>query len=143
MSDASSNASATNLRWNEECFVCGRDNPEGLCLCFVVDEEARTIETEWVPRGVHQGYAGIVHGGLVATILDEAVGKLSVSLGMPGVTAEMAVRFLKPVPPGRPLRVRGRITEVRRRILVGQSEAILTDGNVAASATVKLVRGKS
>ena len=83
------------------------------------------------------------HKRLVATVLDECLGKLSTSLGIPGVTAEMSVRFLKPVPPERPLTVRGRFTEVRKRLLRGEAEAILEDGSVAASATVKLVRGTS
>ncbi|MBE0617842.1 MAG: PaaI family thioesterase, partial [Proteobacteria bacterium] len=70
-----------NLSWEDDCFVCGTENPEGLRLRFSVDEAQRTIETLWVPREVHHGYTGVVHGGLVAAVLDEAVGKLSVSLG--------------------------------------------------------------
>jgi len=59
---------------------------------------------------------------------------------MPAVTGEITVRYLKPVPTGRPLTVRGRLIEDRRRILLGESEAILEDGTVAATASVKLVR---
>ncbi|GAB4257630.1 MAG: PaaI family thioesterase [Deferrisomatales bacterium] len=128
------------LTWGDECFVCGSGNAEGLRLAFVVDEEQRAIETVWVPRPAHQGYRGIVHGGLVTTVLDEAMGKLSAALGMPAVTAELTVRFRKPVPPERPLRVQGRITEVRRRFLAGEAQATLEDGTVAAQATAKLMR---
>lgn len=131
-----------DLAWEDDCFVCGTKNPEGLQLRFTVDEVGRAIETVWTPRGVHHGYTGVVHGGLVATVLDEAVGKLSVCLGMPAVTAELTVRFLRPVPPNRPLRVQGRITEVRPRVLEGAAEAFLEDGTLAARAQARLVRGK-
>ncbi len=130
-----------DLTWGDDCFVCGAENTEGLRLAFSVDEAQRTIETLWVPREAHHGYTGVVHGGLVATVLDEAVGKLSVSLGMPAVTAELSVRFLRPVPTARPLRVRGRITEVRSRVLLGEAEATLEDGTLAARAEARLVRG--
>jgi uncharacterized protein (TIGR00369 family) len=132
-----------DLSWGEDCFVCGAENPEGLRLHFAVDEKARTIETVWVPKETHQGYTGVVHGGLVATVLDEALGKLSVSLGMAAVTAELSVRFLRPVPTQRPLRVRGSIGENGRRLLTGEAEALLEDGTVAARAQARLVRGKT
>lgn len=131
------------LSWGDDCFVCGKDNPEGLRLEFHLDEAARTMETVWVPRATHQGYADIVHGGLVAAVLDEVLGKLTVSLGIPAVTAELSVRFQKPVPPARPLKVRGRLTGERGRLLQGESEAFLEDGTVAAAASAKLMRGKS
>ncbi len=130
------------LSWGDDCFVCGAENREGLQLRFSVDEGRRTIETLWVPREAHHGFTGVVHGGLVATVLDEALGKLSVCLGMPAVTAELSVRFLQPVPTQRPLRVQGRMTEVKPRLLQGTAEAILEDGTLAARAEARLVRGK-
>jgi uncharacterized protein (TIGR00369 family) len=130
------------LTWGDDCFVCGPENGEGLQLRFSVDEAERTIETLWVPREAHHGYTGVVHGGLVATVLDEAVGKLALCLGMPAVTADLSVRFLRPVPTRRPLRVRGRITEVKPRLLVGTAEAVLEDGTLAARAEARLMRGR-
>ena len=132
-----------DLSWGEGCFVCGRDNPEGLRLTFKVDEESRAIETVWTPREVHAGYRGVVHGGLVATVLDEVLGKLSTCIGVPAVTAELTVRYLKPVPTGRPLRVEGRLTRERGRLLLGESRALLEDGTVAATATAKLMKGST
>ncbi len=137
---ASSEKEAIALTWGDGCYVCGMDNAEGLRVQFAVDEETRSIEAEWVPRPAHQGYDGIVHGGLVATLLDEAVGKLSTALHMPAVTAELTVRFVRPVPPGRPLTIRGRLTKVQRRALSGEAEARLQDGTVAAIATARMVR---
>ena len=128
------------LVWGSGCFVCGKENAEGLQLDFSVDAASRRIETSWVPSDAYQGYTGILHGGLVATLLDEVVGKLSTFIGQPAVTAEMTIRYLKPIPTGRRLTVRGRITEDRRRLLLGDSEAFLEDGTVAATASVKLVK---
>jgi len=132
-----------DLRWGDGCFVCGQGNPEGLRLTFRVDEENRTIETRWTPREVHAGYQGVVHGGLVATVLDEVLGKLSTCIGTPAVTAELTVRYLKPVPTGRPLGVEGRLTRERGRLLIGESRALLEDGTVAATATAKLMKGNT
>ena len=105
----------------DHCFVCGKDNPQGLRLEFVWDETSRSIETSWLASSVYQGYDGILHGGVLATLLDEAVGKLSLVLGIPAVTAEMTIRFAKPVPTDKNLRVRGRITAERRRILSAEA----------------------
>ncbi|NTU60639.1 MAG: PaaI family thioesterase [Deltaproteobacteria bacterium] len=127
----------------DHCFVCGRHNPDGLRLDFDWDAEARTIETSWHASPVYQGYDGILHGGILSTLLDECVGKLSVHLGTPAVTAEMNVRFLKPVPTDKVVRFRGRMVGERGRVLFGEAEALLEDGTVAASATFTLVKGKT
>ena len=69
--------------------------------------------------------------------------KLSTCLDIPAVTAELTVRFLKPVPPNQPLRVVGRIIEQRRRVLLAEAEALLVDGSSAATAQAKLIPGKN
>ena len=127
----------------QHCFVCGHDNPHGLHLDFALDESVPALETRWVADAAYQGYDGILHGGMVATLLDEVVGKLSVLVEKPAVTAEMTVRFLKPVPTGEPLLVRGRFTGERRRVLDAEAHAYLADGTLAASATFVLVRAKT
>lgn len=131
------------LEWEDGCFVCGKGNAYGLQLEFKVDKENRTIETTWIPARHHEGYRNIVHGGLVSTVLDEAMAKLSTYLDIPAVTAELTVRFLRPVPPDQPLRVVGRIIEQRRRVLMAEAEALLANGNPAATAQAKLIPGKS
>jgi uncharacterized protein (TIGR00369 family) len=127
----------------DHCFVCGKNNPDGLQLDFSWDEAGRSIETSWTASPVYQGYDGILHGGILSTLLDEAVGKLSVLLGTPAVTAEMTLRFVKPVPTGKVLHIRGRMVAERRRVLSAEAEALLDDGTVAASATFTLVKGKT
>jgi uncharacterized protein (TIGR00369 family) len=128
------------LSWGDGCFVCGSENTGGLRLRFDVDPKQRSISTRWVPSDTYQGYAGILHGGIISTLLDECVGKLAVELDLPAVTAELAVRFLKPVPLDRPLTARGTLTDVGRRVILGEAEILLEDQTLAARATAKLLR---
>ena len=127
----------------EVCFVCGADNADGLRLSFEIDADARTLKTQWTPDERFQGFSGIIHGGLVATVLDEAVAKLCVEVGIPAVTAGMDIRFLKPVSVGELLTIHGRIETTNGRVVTGVSEVIKPDGTVAARAVVKMIRGKS
>jgi uncharacterized protein (TIGR00369 family) len=127
------------LRDNQRCFVCGRDNPAGLGVDFEIDRERRSISTKFTPSDIYQGYEGIVHGGILSTLLDEAMAKLTVSLGIPAVTAEMTVTFKAPAAPGEELFVSGRLTHETRRLI--RAEAKIERGPVViAKATGKLLR---
>ena len=126
----------------EVCFVCGVNNAEGLRLAFELDAEARSIRTRWTPEPRFQSFPGIVHGGVLGVLLDEAVGKICYDLGLPAVTAAMNVRYLLPVKIGEEVEVRGRITEENGRMIKGISEIILGDGRTAARAEVTMIRGK-
>jgi uncharacterized protein (TIGR00369 family) len=133
----------TQLRDNERCYVCGGKNPVGLAVDFEINREARTIEARFVPSENHQGYAGIVHGGVLSALLDEAMAKLASSLGgAPAVTAEITVKFRAPSAPGDELLVSGRLTDEGKRLVM--AEAMVTRGPVAiAEAKGKLLRTSS
>ncbi len=127
------------LRDNQRCFVCGRDNPAGLGVDFEIDRERRSISAKFTPSDIYQGYEGLVHGGILSTLLDEAMAKLTVSLGIPAVTAEMTVTFKAPAAPGEELFVSGRLTHETRRLI--RAEAKIERGPVViAKATGKLLR---
>jgi len=127
------------LRDNQRCYVCGKQNPAGLAVAFEIDAEARSIRARFTPAGVHQGYEGIVHGGILSALLDEAMVKLAFSLGIPAVTAEMTIKFKSPAAPGEELSVSGRITNEARRLI--EAEAIVERGPVViAEAKGKLLR---
>ncbi len=129
----------TQLRDNRKCYVCGRDNPAGLGVDFHIDRERRSISAKFTPSDIYQGYEGIVHGGILSTLLDEAMAKLTVSLGIPAVTAEMKVTFKAPAAPGEELYVSGKLTQETRRLI--QAEAKIERGPVLiAEATGKLLR---
>jgi uncharacterized protein (TIGR00369 family) len=122
------------------CFVCGDKNPGGLKLNFEVDKVKRTLKTTFVASPVFQGYDGIVHGGILSTLLDEAMAKLSYELGYHTVTASLEVRFLKPAPILQPLNVYGEIVEVTRRLVKAKSRIVTEDGTTLAEGVSKLVR---
>jgi len=127
------------LRDNQGCYVCGRKNPIGLAVNFEIDREARSIRALFTPSPSHQGYEGIVHGGILSALLDEAMAKLAFSLGLPAMTAEMTVKFKAPVAPGDELNVSGRLMHETRRLI--QAEAKIERGPViVAEATGKLLR---
>jgi uncharacterized protein (TIGR00369 family) len=127
------------LRDNQRCYVCGTENPEGLGVHFEIDHAARSISARFTPRDAHQGFEGIVHGGIIAALLDEAMAKLSVALGIPAVTAEMTVKFKAAAAPGEELLITGRLVEETRRLV--RAEAAIERGPViVAEATGKLIR---
>jgi uncharacterized protein (TIGR00369 family) len=103
------------------CFVCGRENPVGLHIHFFADEDNR-VHAEFTPRAEDQGFPGVMHGGLISTLLDETIGRTAIAGGFWCVTAELTVRFLKPVPIGAPVRLVGEITSRDARVLRGHGE---------------------
>ena len=123
---------------DDYCFACGGSNPIGLKLDFKkVNGE---YVTEFTPRREHQGYVGVTHGGIIATILDEAITRFAWAEGNNAVTAAMTVRFRRPVPTGKRLLVVGRLTEDNGRTIQGESEIRDEEGRLLADATATLVR---
>ena len=120
------------------CFVCGPKNPIGLKLDFVFD--GKTIKTEFTPRKEHQGYFNIVHGGIIATLLDEAMVKLAIAMDMPAVTAQMDVRLRKALNVGEKITISAEILKETRKTLDAYAKAVTSDGILAADATGKLVK---
>jgi len=127
------------------CFVCGKQNPDGLRLEIEYPEPGR-CRTVFVPDRRFQGWKGILHGGIISTLLDEAFahayGGQVRDLNEAAVTAEMVVRFKKPVMIGHPVILEGRVLSVSGRVI--ECESTLTDekGEVLASAQGKLIKPK-
>ena len=127
------------LRDNQKCYVCGTKNPAGLAVEFEIDKAERSISATFVPSDIHQGFEGIVHGGILSALLDEAMAKLAFNLGIPAVTAEMTVKFKAPSAPGEELFISGRITQETKKLI--QAEARIQRGPVViAEAVGKLLR---
>ena len=124
----------------DKCFVCGGDNPGGLQLSFEIDHKKQTLKTRFVASPTFQGYDGVIHGGIISTLLDEAMAKLAYELGYNAVTATLEVRFKKPAPILEPLLVFGEITEVNQRLVRAKSRIAKEDGTVLATATSTLVK---
>ena len=125
------------------CFVCGEKNSGGLRLCFEIDKEKQALKTTFVADPIFQGYDGIVHGGIISTLLDEAMAKLSYELGYDTVTASLEIRFKEPAPILQPLLVYGEILEVKKRRVKARAHITQEDGTVLAVGTSTLLRQNS
>ncbi len=97
------------------CFACGMNNPEGMRLKFTLDEERETFVCRFRLSKRYTGPPGHCHGGVIATILDEAMGKVNKLRNVIAVTKEMTVEYLLPVPLEKPLRVESREVAVHGR----------------------------
>jgi acyl-coenzyme A thioesterase PaaI-like protein len=108
----------------QRCFVCGQRNPYGLHLVFRLEDN--TIITDFQPREEHQGFPGVIHGGIVAAVLDEALGRTSLLGSNPDwtMTGRLEVRYRRYVPYGPLLRVRALLVRERRMML--QASGVLT-----------------
>ncbi len=120
------------------CFVCGKDNPVGLKLDFVLTENE--YSTIFTPGPEHQGYIGRVHGGIISTVLDEVMaGYVNETTGKDAFTARMELRYRQPVPVGKPLRVVGRLERHKGRMYEMKGELLLDNGTLAVEATSKVL----
>lgn len=120
------------LETNGNCFVCGENNPNGLRLSFEIDKEKQTLKTTFVASPTFQGWDGIVHGGILSTLLDEAMAKLVYELGYQAVTASIEIKFKKPASILEPLLVYGELTEVSRRLIRARAHIAQKDGTILA-----------
>jgi acyl-coenzyme A thioesterase PaaI-like protein len=97
------------------CFVCGQRNPFGLQLVFSSDGTRIMADFTGEPR--HQGFPGVVHGGILASILDEAMGRVSVLEHRWVMTGRLDLRYRAPAPINTPLRVFAEATDSRSRLI--------------------------
>ena len=124
-----------NFETYGNCFVCGKNNPNGLQLNFEIDKEEQTLKTTFIASPTFQGWEGIVHGGIISTLLDEAMAKLIYELGYQAVTASLEIKFKKPAPTLAPLHVYGEITEVSKRLIRAKAHIVKEDGTILATGT--------
>lgn len=125
---------------SRHCFVCGLENPAGLQLKIYQVEEG-VIETTFTAPEHFQGYPGVLHGGIIATILDEISGRAQ--MGDPSLprfmfTGKLEVIYRKNAPIGKPLRIVGRAGKTRGRTAEGWAGMYAEDGTLLAEATTLL-----
>ena len=97
------------------CFACGKDNPEGMRLKFFFDEGHHRAWCKVKLPKKYQGPPGHAHGGIIATLLDEAMGKVNKLRSVVALTSSMAIEYVKPVPLGKTLLVEGTEREIEGR----------------------------
>lgn len=118
------------------CFVCGPDNRIGLHAIFTVGQDNTAHSSIVVPNDF-QGWKNMVHGGIISTLLDEVSIYACRNISLKGVTAEISVRFLKPVPTDTEIELRSKVTDIKRKIITVEAE-LLVEGKVHASAHTKV-----
>ncbi len=109
------------------CFVCGPDNAQGMHADFTLDEQQQAAYCEMELGPSYQGWQGVVHGGITSTLLDEAGIYACRTQGETFVTAELNVRFRKPVPVGKKVRVSAQVKDRRRSVYKVVSQLTIDD----------------
>ena len=123
------------LPYTHSCFVCGVDNPAGLQLKFHAKDGM--VQADFRPRPQHQGYRDIVHGGVIASALDEVMFWVASYEGRQFyVSAELSVRYMKKVQVGCDYRLVSRVAGRQRRIFLTEAELrAVADDSVCATAS--------
>jgi len=96
------------------CFGCGPDNAGGLRLEFLLAEDKSVVSLATIPDGF-AGHPGYLHGGIIATLLDESMSKSVRAQGLTAMTRQLEVEYLRPVPTGEPIRLEGRLVRSEGR----------------------------
>jgi len=125
------------LPHTHSCFVCGESNPIGLNLRFETD--GKVVRARFIPRKEHAGFKTVVHGGLIATVLDEVmVWACAVQTKRFAFCAELKVRFINPLQPGEPALLSAELVANRKgRIFEAKGELKSESGTTFATATGK------
>ena len=123
------------------CLVCGRDNPHGMRLHLNVDDQSGVVSCDFTPAAHHIGFSGIIHGGVLATVLDEAMVWAAIwSEKRFCVCGELNVRFRHSAAVGQSLHVQAQVAAVHSRLL--ETKGSITDsssGKVLVRSTGKYV----
>ena len=122
---------------DRRCFACGPDNASGLRMTFEYGDG--TARSRVLPRREFGGWSNIMHGGIVATLLDEAMAHAAIAAGVRAVTARIEVRFRKAVPTDAPLIVEGRVDGRRGRVLEIEGTLSGEDGTRYAESVARFL----
>lgn len=120
---------------SSQCFGCGSENTLGLQLVFYLNEDQQ-VESQMLIPEQFQGFPGVVHGGIVATILDESIARAATAANPNRImlTGKLTTRYRKPTPVGMPLRAVGEVIRDRGRMVECASYLYDQDGELLAQA---------
>jgi acyl-coenzyme A thioesterase PaaI-like protein len=131
---------ALELPHTHTCLVCGRSNPHGLKLRLHVAPESGLVSTEFIPKPEHVGFDGIEHGGLLATVLDEAmVWASSWRVKRFCIAGEVTVRYRQPLTPGEAVRVEASVEFNRPKLVEAVCKVFDFAGKLIATGSGKYV----
>jgi acyl-coenzyme A thioesterase PaaI-like protein len=117
------------------CFGCGQNNPIGLKLSFT--REGEMLRTEYTPDKLYQGWPGLLHGGILGCLLDEAMSNIAYATGNTCLTASIEIRMRQPVKVEVPLVITAWITRQRKKLIETAARVCLKDGSIIAESTAK------
>jgi uncharacterized protein (TIGR00369 family) len=118
---------------DHNCFACGGENPIGLGMHIELGDA--TARVRWTAGENHVGWSDKLHGGIIATVLDEVMAWAPSSFDSWAVTAEMTIRYRSPATPGEELVAEARVVERRRRIYEVRGEVRAADGRLVAEGS--------
>ncbi|MBI5214039.1 MAG: PaaI family thioesterase [Nitrospirae bacterium] len=129
------------LQDDSYCFACGKKNQCGLKLSFQYSNGRLTAE--FIPSKSHQGYKDITHGGIITSVLDEVMIQAAIAEGIMPVTAEINVRFKRPLMTGEKTVAEAKIIKIGSRLIEAQARLLKKDDNtIIAEAQAKLIPEK-
>jgi uncharacterized protein (TIGR00369 family) len=131
MTNPAENLTPMSHAAQNRCFGCGEANPKGLHLEFLLAEDYSVVSFPTIPD-TYEGPTGYLHGGIIATLLDETMSKSIRAQGYTAMTRHMEVDYLRPVPSAAPLRLEGHIARSEGRKHWAESKIIGADGTTLA-----------
>ncbi len=126
---------------NNRCFVCGQENPYGLQIKPDIISDGEQVRIECTPPTHFQGWADVIHGGILSTLLDEAITYVGIaSFDGPAVTAQLEIRFKSPAHTGNKLIVTANRVKNTRRLIEATAHITLEDGTLIAEGSGKVMK---
>lgn len=126
--------------WDHYCFGCSKKNPIGLKLDFI--KEGEDFYSDFTSGKELQGYPGMLHGGIIATLLDEVMANNLFTQGLLVVTAEMNIRYIHKIPIGEKLRIYSRQLNQKSRLYEMEGWIEDSQGKILAKGNSKLLSMK-
>jgi uncharacterized protein (TIGR00369 family) len=124
--------SITDLDDDGYCFACGKDNPIGLKMEFLFENDEVTVK--FTPKEEHQGWKNVIHGGILATLMDEAMARVIINSGYNVVTSSMDMRFLRPAKSGEEITITGKINRIDGKNIYAVSKILNGNNKTVASS---------
>jgi uncharacterized protein (TIGR00369 family) len=126
---------------NNRCFTCGKENPFGLQVNPDIAPDGRQVKIECTPPSHFQGWTNIIHGGILSTLLDEAITYVGIaSFDGPAVTAQLEIRFKQPALAGNTLTITANRIKVTKRLIEAEAYIDLEDGTRIAEGRGKVMK---
>ena len=116
---------------NNGCFGCGPANPNGMHLEFLLADDGSVVSFPVIPN-TFEGPPGYLHGGIIATLLDEAMSKAVRAQGSTWMTRKLEIDYLRPVPSGSPIRIEGRVVRHEPRKHWAEARILNEEGTALA-----------